>query len=108
MALYVNKIRINGVERDIEDVLSRKQLSPNLFADMIAGTRQVILFNDDGSLHQVVHRTIVSNTTIRTDTFSIGDERAIEIRTMDSGETLTITTNLQTLEIEVQYEENAA
>ena len=72
----------------------------NLLHDEIPTTVQTYVFTD-GSVSQVLHKS--GNTTVRTDTFTYATNTITEVRTLKTGESLTIVTNLQTLETTVTY-----
>lgn len=71
-----------------------------LLCDEIPNTTQTYVFND-GKVSQINH--INSGNAIRTDTFSYGQNQITEVRTLNTGESLTIQTNLTTLETVVTY-----
>lgn len=81
---------------DIGDLKS----AMNLLHDEIPNTVQTYVFTD-GSVSQVLHKS--GNTTVRTDTFTYATNTITEVRTLNTGESLTIVTNLQTLETAVTY-----
>lgn len=72
----------------------------NLLHDEIPTTVQTYVFTD-GSVSQVLHKS--GNTTVRTDTFTYATNTITEVRKLSTGESLTIVTNLQTLETTVTY-----
>lgn len=72
----------------------------NLLHDEIPTTVQTYVFTD-GSVSQVLHKS--GNTTVRTDTFTYATNTITEVRKLNTGESLTIVTNLQTLETTVTY-----
>ena len=55
----------------------------------------------DGSISQIVHKQ--NTTTIRTDVFTYSAESITEMRTLNTGESLSIVTNLATLETTVTF-----
>lgn len=72
----------------------------DLFHEEIPDTTQIYTFSND-SVSQVVHSR--NNVAVRTDTFTYGSSTITEVRTLSSGESLTIITNLTTLETTVTY-----
>jgi hypothetical protein len=66
-----------------------------LIASIIPGTTQTITFNANGKPYSIVHAS--NGTTARTDLFTWSDGSVTEVRTLSTGETLTIFTNLVTL-----------
>lgn len=81
-----------NIPDDYESIIT----SINLHNDEIDGTTQTIEFAEDGSLKKIVHKR--GNTIIRTDTFTFTDSTVTELRVLSTGDTLTIVTNLNTLE----------
>lgn len=70
-----------------------------LHSDVIRGTTQTVTFDASGRPSQVVHEA--DGTAVRTDVFTYAENTITETRTTSDG-TLTITTNLNTLEVEVE------
>ena len=75
-----------------------------LLTETIPGTTQTISFDDSGVISAITHTA--NNAAVRTDTFTFGDVTITEVRTLSTGETLTIVTNTSTLQTTVTY--NAA
>lgn len=71
-----------------------------LLDDNIPNTTQEYTFAD-GAVSQIVHKS--GNTTVRTDVFTYSADSITETRTLAAGGTLTIVTNLTTLETSVTY-----
>lgn len=72
----------------------------NLLTDEIPDTVQTYTFSG-GAVSQVTHSR--NGTAIRTDAFTYGASTITEVRTLNTGESLTIVTNLTTLETSVTY-----
>ena len=72
-----------------------------LHMDELNDTTQKITFNDSGNVQQIVHEA--GGTAKRTDAFTYSGNTITEVRTLDSGESLTIATNTDTLESVVTY-----
>lgn len=53
-------------------------------------------FDTDGNLTQITHASIVNGETVRIDAFTKSSTSIEEVRTLASGKTLTITTNMTT------------
>lgn len=68
----------------------------------IPGTTQTITFDANGEISQIVHKNS-SNVAVRTDVFTFGTNTITEVRTLSTGETLTIVTNTDTLVTTVTY-----
>ena len=77
--------------------LTRKSM---LLSDDIPDTTQAYVFTD-GKVSQVTHSR--DSVAIRTDVFTYGAGTITEVRTLNTGESLTIVTNLTTLETIVTY-----
>ena len=73
-----------------------------LHMDELNDTTQKITFNDSGNVQQIVHEAS-GGTAKRTDAFTYSGNTITEVRTLDSGESLTIATNMGTLESVVTY-----
>lgn len=71
-----------------------------LHADEINGTEQEVVF-EDGIVSSILHKK--DGVTIRTDAFTITDTTITEVRTLASGASLTLTTDLGTLTTTVVY-----
>ena len=71
-----------------------------LLHDEVADTVQEYTF-DGGSVSQIDHKR--NNVAIRTDVFTYGDNTITETRTLSGGQSVTIVTNLDTLETAVTY-----
>lgn len=78
-----------------------RQLSE--LTDLIPNTVQTIAYASDGSVQSVTH--IRNGTAVRTDVFTFGDDQITEVRTLSTGESLTIVTVLSTLVTTISYSE---
>lgn len=94
-----SSLTIQGAAADAK-VVGNLKSAMNLLHDEIPTTVQTYVFTD-GSVSQVLHKS--GNTTVRTDTFTYATNTITEVRTLNTGESLTIETNLQTLETTVTY-----
>lgn len=73
-----------------------------LLHEEIPDTVQSITFNGTtGNISTITH--VRNGTTIRTDTFTFGTGVITEVRTLNTGEKLTIATNTTTLQTTVTY-----
>lgn len=72
-----------------------------LLFEEIPGTTQSINYASDGSVSSVVFS--INNTPIRTDIFTFATNTITEVRTLVSGENLTIATDTETLESTVTF-----
>lgn len=85
---------------ELKEDLTQESNYQMLLCDEVPDTVQSYTFAG-GSVSQVTHNR--SNTAIRTDVFTYGDNTITEVRTLNTGESLTIVTNLTTLETTVTY-----
>lgn len=85
---------------ELNERLSDVKDDLKLLSDEIPDTTQSYIFSN-GSVSQVTHSR--NSVAIRTDTFTYGESTITEVRTLNTGETLTIVTNLITLETTVIY-----
>lgn len=84
----------SNIGLDVDNALQK------LLPDNIPDTTQTYTFSG-GSVSQVTHSR--SGAVIRTDAFAYGATTITEVRTLNTGESLTIVTNLTTLETSVTY-----
>ena len=87
------------IAMDVSDL--NQQISAS--GDMIPDTVQTIAYAADGSVQSVTHTR--NGTVVRTDTFTFGDDQITEVRTLATGESLTIVTVLSTLVTTITYSE---
>ena len=100
--------RAEAVEESIQEDYS--QLSDDvtdlksafaLFQENIPGTVQTIAFDSAGNVQSITH--MEGTTAVRTDVFTFAASTITEVRTLASGESLTIVTNTDTLETTTTY-----
>lgn len=72
-----------------------------LLGDNVENTTQTYTFDSSGNLAQVTHTR--DNTAIRTDAFTYGEGTVTEVRTLNTGETMTFVTTLTTLATTITY-----
>jgi hypothetical protein len=72
-----------------------------LFQENIPGTVQTIAFDSAGNVQSITHMD--GTTAVRTDVFTFAASTITEVRTLASGESLTIVTNTDTLETTTTY-----
>lgn len=72
-----------------------------LHSEEIDNTTQDIVFASDGSVQSITHKQ--GMTVIRTDVFTFGTNTITEVRTLNTGESLTIVTNTDTLQSTITY-----
>ena len=85
---------------DVKDAEAREELL--LQVDNIPGTTQTIAFDSHGDISSITHEN-GSNETVRTDVFTFGTDTITEVRTLSTGASLTIVTNMTTLVTTVTY-----
>ena len=78
------------------------RIKAKLQAEEIPGTTQTIAFDSSGNVQSITHKD-GSNNTIRTDAFTFAANSITEVRTLSTGESLTIATNTTTLSTTVTY-----
>ena len=100
MADYLDQVGLNGTDYDIAD--SESRINAALQEENIPGTTQTITFDADGNVQSIVHKNS-SNVAVRTDAFTFGTDTITEVRTLNTGESLTIVTNTNTLVTTVTY-----
>lgn len=92
----------------VEDgVISFEKLSPamKLTTDTIPGTTQKPTFTADGVIQQIVHEG-ANGEAVRTDTFTVTGTAITEVRTLATGQRLTLTTTLATKQTSIVYSES--
>ena len=72
-----------------------------LHDDLIDDTTQTITFDTFGNVTQITHTR--NDVAVRTDVFTFSDSAITEVRTLSTGESLTIVTNTNTLVTTVTY-----
>ena len=85
----------------VGDKISEQNVMALLTASEIPDTTQTYTFVD-GAVSQVVHAD-GNDVVVRTDSFTYAENTITEARVLYSGDTLTIVTNLTTLETTVTY-----
>ena len=90
----------------VNDEVSDLKSALLLQEDNIPDTTQSITFDSDGNVSQIVHKDS-SQTAVRTDVFTFGASSITEVRTLSTGESLTIVTNTDTLVTTVTYADAA-
>ena len=92
----INADNLNKIEQGIYDA----HIIEMLLCGAIPDTKQTIV-EEDGTIKRVLHKR--ENTTIRTDTLTFATGSVTEVRTLKTGENVTIVTNLATLETTITY-----
>ena len=87
------------IGEDVDDL--KNTLS--LLDDEIPDTVQTITFDQNGNVQSITHSR--NNVAVRTDVFTFAANSVTEVRTLSTGQSLTIVTNLSTLETTITYSE---
>lgn len=76
-----------------------------LLEEIIPDTVQTIVFDSSGNVQQITH--VRNSAAVRTDVFTFAASSITEVRTLATGESLTIVTNTDTLETTTTYADAA-
>ena len=85
------------------DAVSMLRNTLSLLDDEIPDTVQTITFDQNGNVQSITHSR--NNVAVRTDVFTFAANSVTEVRTLSTGQSLTIVTNLSTLETTITYSE---
>ena len=85
--------KVNG---EITEVKGDISLISDLMIDEIPGTTKTVTFDNDNNPASITHAA--NGNTVRTDVFTWTSTTVTEVRTLASGKSITIVTNLETLE----------
>jgi hypothetical protein len=86
-------LQVNDWENQFQDRL--KELDFSLTQDYLRNTSQVVTLNADETVQKIQHKN-ASNVVIREDVFTYNGDVVTEVRTMNTGESVTFTYNLST------------
>ena len=87
----------SAMSADVADLKSASTLQ----AENIPDTVQTITFDSEGNVQMITHTR--DNVAVRTDAFTFAESTITEVRTLSTGESLTIVTNTTTLQTTVTY-----
>ncbi len=90
-----------AADEEIAGAVDDLKSAMSLFDEFIAGTVQSVTFDASGNVQTITHTN--GAATVRTDSFTFATNTITEVRTLATGESLTIVTNLTTLETTVTY-----
>lgn len=96
--------QVSGLKEDVQIEVSKLENLKNalmLQEETIPDTVQTITFDSAGNVSAITHTA--NNVAVRTDAFTFGTETITEVRTLSTGESLTIVTNTTTLQTTVTY-----
>ena len=85
------------------DKLAHNEIIEKLRAEVIPDTVQAITYDASGNISQVTHSS--GATVVRTDAFTFGTGTITEVRTLSTGQIMTLVTNTETLQTAVTYSE---
>lgn len=85
------------------DEISGIKNTLSVLDDEIPDTVQTITFDQSGNVQSITHSR--NNAAVRTDVFTFAANSVTEVRTLSTGQSLTIVTNLSTLETTITYSE---
>ena len=88
---------------DLDEGLDEVKNTLSVLDDEIPNTVQTITFDQSGNVHSITHSR--NNAAVRTDVFTFAANSVTEVRTLSTGQSLTIVTNLSTLETTITYSE---
>lgn len=97
----VTQAEFDGLSEVVGDLTSALTLQE----ENIPGTTQTISFDSVGNVSQIVHSA--NGVAVRTDVFTFGADTITEVRTLSTGESLTIVTNTDTLVTTTTYADAA-
>lgn len=102
----IDGVTIGGTTYDLKDpnltdeVIELKS-TLTLLEETIPDTVQTITFDSSGNVQRITH--VRNSATVRTDVFTFAVSTITEVRTLNTGESLTIVTNTDTLETTTTY-----
>ena len=83
------------------DELTQLKSASKLLDEYIPDTVQTINYDASGNVASIVHTA--NNAAVRTDVFTFAADSTTEVRTLSTGESLTIVTNTETLATTITY-----
>ena len=86
---------------ELSDDVDQLKNALTLQEETIPDTVQTITFDSAGNVSAITHTA--NNVAVRTDAFTFGTDTITEVRTLSTGESLTIVTNTTTLQTTVTY-----
>ena len=86
---------------ELSDDVDQLKNALMLQEETIPDTVQTITFDSAGNVSAITHTA--NNVAVRTDAFTFGTDTITEVRTLSTGESLTIVTNTITLQTTVTY-----
>ena len=103
MAYSRYAVELKDKDNNVYGVMDEEnRVSVLLLAETIPDTTQTISFDSAGNVSQIVHKDS-NNNTVRADVFTFGENTITEVRTLNTGDVLTIVTNTDNLVTTVTY-----
>lgn len=96
------QVSVGGELSELKSAVQLEEKYALLLHDEIPGTTQTIAFDSSGNVSTITH-TNGSNVAVRTDAFTFSANSIADVRTLNTGESLTIVTNIDTLVTTVTY-----
>ena len=96
------QVSVGGELSELKSAIAQDAIDNLLQVENIFGTTQSIVFDSADNVQSITHKD-GSNNTVRTDAFTFAANSITEVRTLNTGETLTIVTNTTTLVTTVTY-----
>lgn len=90
-----------AADDELKSALAEDDVLFKLHAEEIDGTTQTVVY-ENGQIKRILHKYSNNDQLVRTDAYTFGDTQIVETRTLATGDTMTITTNLSTLQTTVQ------
>ena len=90
-----------AADNELKSALAEDDVLFKLHAEEIDGTTQTVVY-ENGQIKRILHKYSNNDQLVRTDAYTFGDTQIVETRTLATGDTMTITTNLSTLQTTVQ------
>ena len=84
-----------AADEALDEIAQGSAVINKLLLSEIPGTTQTPIFSD-GQLARVEHTS--GGAAVRTDVFTFSNTQIVEVRTLSTGESVTLTTNLETLQ----------
>jgi hypothetical protein len=93
--------KVSDLKEDLSESVGDLKNALMLQEETIPDTVQTITFDSAGNVSAITHTA--NNVAVRTDAFTFGTDTITEVRTLSTGESLTIVTNTTTLQTTVTY-----
>ena len=98
----VTSVVIGDEVNELKSAITETNRYAILINDIIPDTVQAITFRSNGEIQKIVH-TNGDNVDVRIDTYTFGSNKITEVRTLNTGEKITIETDPATLTTTITY-----